>query len=229
MSDQAPSVDVLQEEVVALRHRITELEQTLALQQASFDQTMADRTAALRRTEQVLREVIDNIPAVISAKDRDGRYLFANRLYAGLLEQTPDQMRGLTDYDLRPDEADAWRADDEKIVQSGQAITVEEQGHLPDGIHTYRSSKFPIYDLDGELLGTGGIATDITELKQAERDIHNFKTLVERAPDGIMLVDSEQNILWHSFARCAGTTCCSACRICRLRVDEVGGHLLHSQ
>ena len=63
-----------------------------------------------------------------------------------------------------------------------------------DGLHTYMSIKFPLFDPAGTPYAVAGISTDITERKRAEKDLRRLGSAVEQTGDGIAVADSEGNI-----------------------------------
>jgi diguanylate cyclase (GGDEF)-like protein/PAS domain S-box-containing protein len=71
----------------------------------------------------------------------------------------------------------------------------------PDGsVHTYRSTKFPLLDDGGEVIGVGGVSTDVTELTEA-RAAHaaaeeRWRALVEQSPATVLVVDAEGKITY---------------------------------
>src|ERR1051325_6034513 len=102
---------------------------------------------ALRESEKRLRTVIDLVPHFIFAKDRDGRFLFANRAFAESFRLTPEQLAGRLDTELVPDRAqyEAFRRDDLDVIESGTAkfIPTERRTDLAGRTHIMQTTKIP--------------------------------------------------------------------------------------
>ena len=112
---------------------------------------------------------MDNTQAVIYMKDLEGRYVLANRRHEKLFHLLPEGAVGKTDFEIFPASLAAeFRKNDGEVMASGQAVEFEEVAPHDDGLHTYISLKFPIYDLEGRVSGVCGISTDITDRKRAE-------------------------------------------------------------
>jgi len=143
------------QEIERYRHHLEELVDT--------------RTAELRRQSQSLRAIIDNIPHMIWLKDRDGRFLAANRAMGEAMERPIDALIGKTDLDLWPISfAERYRADDDRVMASGQRITVEES--FPNQSESFNETlKAPVLDDDGSVWGTVGFSRDIRAQKETER------------------------------------------------------------
>jgi diguanylate cyclase (GGDEF)-like protein/PAS domain S-box-containing protein len=101
-------------------------------------------------------------------------------------------MLGKTDFDFHPSEIAAhnWAVDLE-VQHTRQPVKREEYGKGDDGtLHTYLSIKFPLFDDDGNLTGTCGMATDITERKQMEEALRasqsHLQALFDNAAVGII-------------------------------------------
>ena len=132
-----------------------------------YKKTEADKTRLLLRQ----RAILDNLPMMAWLKDTDSRLEMINEPYAKACGHTIDECIGKTDLDLFPEEmAKGYIADDHEVCVSGQKKHVEEMISSPDGIKWHQTYKTPIYDENGLIIGTAGIAQDITDRKQAEEE-----------------------------------------------------------
>ncbi|HUT30941.1 MAG TPA: MEDS domain-containing protein [Sedimentisphaerales bacterium] len=126
--------------------------------------------AALGESENKYRTLLKNVPQKIFYKDLNSAYVLCNDSFAEDLKITPKDIRGKTDYDFFPKEsAEKHKADDKRIMESGNAEEIEEQ-YLKDGkdiaVHTFKA---PVKDEQGNTIGIFGISWDITEHKHAEQ------------------------------------------------------------
>ncbi|PYP84195.1 MAG: hypothetical protein DMF61_20685 [Blastocatellia bacterium AA13] len=127
---------------------------------------------ALRQSEHLLSSIINNTTAVIYVKHVDGRFLLVNRHFEELFGVRRSEAQGKTDYDIFPREAaDELRANDRRVIESGSTIQIEEAVPQPDGLHTYISIKFPLFNPQEEMFAICSISTDITRLKHDEEQL----------------------------------------------------------
>lgn len=142
---------------------------------ASFTDVTAQREAeaALRHSEQVFRTVIDLLPQRVFWKDREGRFLGANR--AALADIDRADIRGLTDHDLGfPEEQAAFfQGVDRRVMESGVPETdIVEPQRRPDGSTAWlATSKVPLRDQAGRVVGLVGTYSDITERVETEASL----------------------------------------------------------
>ncbi|WP_437872899.1 AAA family ATPase [Sorangium sp. So ce363] len=139
---------------------------------AEVEQENAERRRAeqaLKANQEMLQAIVDNSAASVYVKDREGRFLLANRQVGALLGMPSAQLLGRTDADLFPAPfAEVVREHERKVLEAGAPMEWEEMVPLEDGLHTFLSIKFPL----GEGVMPGvlcGISTDITERKRAEQ------------------------------------------------------------
>ncbi|HYP23762.1 MAG TPA: PAS domain S-box protein [Actinomycetota bacterium] len=127
---------------------------------------------ALRESQALLQEVIDNSPAAIYIKDTDGRYVLTNSRFAQIIGAHGDDLRGKTDHDLLPEDvAGTLSAMDREVLARGEPVEVEEI--VPDATGrrgTYLSVKFPLFDEDGTPDALVAISTDISDRVRAEEE-----------------------------------------------------------
>ncbi len=131
---------------------------------------------ALRRQHDLLRTLIDNLPDYIYVKDVDGRFLTANIAVARLMGvATPDDLLGKRDADFYPEHASAeFRADEEKVFHGGSVISKDEPNTDKLGRRTeILTTKVPLRDDAGKIIGLVGISRDITELKHKEQALQS--------------------------------------------------------
>ena len=144
---------------------ITELRQTLE----TLEQRVQDRTAELRQQTRYLRTLIDTLPLLAWFKDTQSRYLAANQALADACGCTTEAMVGRSDLELWPHHlAEVYRADDAEVMASRQRKTVEETVEDAKGTYWVETYKAPVVDEDGTVLGTVGVARDISVRKAAE-------------------------------------------------------------
>jgi PAS domain S-box-containing protein len=118
------------------------------------------------------RALLDNQPHLAWLKDVSGRFLAVNKVFAEACGQpSPEALVGKTDLDVWPRElAEAYRADDAAVMRSGRQKAVEEPIAGVAGTRWFETYKSPVYAPDGSIVGTTGVARDITERKVAEQN-----------------------------------------------------------
>jgi len=130
------------------------------------------------RTFELLSAIVDNSTDAIFAKDRDGRYLLANREAARAMGKPVAAVVGLRDADiLSPERAEALRANDQRVIAENRIATYEERFATIDGERLFVATKGPLRDGDGSVIGSFGISHDITESKRAEEKILRLSQL----------------------------------------------------
>jgi PAS domain S-box-containing protein len=145
-----------------------------------------------------LRNLLQTVPAMIWMKDPAGVYLSCNSRFERFFGALEGQIVGKTDYDfVSADQADHFRANDQKAIANGQPSVNEEWVAYADDGHRelLETIKTPVYDTAGNLLGVLGIAWDITEKKRTEEELRR-----ERARF-LNLVDSVDGIVWETDAK----------------------------
>lgn len=125
--------------------------------------------ARQRGLEERLQAIIDHAPMPIYVKDRDYRYVIANRRARDLAGLPPDWLGG-TDFDVMPaGSAQHARDTDRTVLERGQIYEEEETLVVGSEERTFMTIKFPLHDEKGEIDGVCGISPDITAQRQAAK------------------------------------------------------------
>ena len=163
--------------------KIIQYEGMPALMIIGLDITKRKKTEeALNQSQKLLQDIINGFPSPIFVKDLEGRFLTVNNKLEKLLGVKNEELKGKTDYDIISKElAEYYRANDEKVLEEGKAIPIEEEADLIDGHHTFIANKFPIYDSNGKPYGVGSISTDITERKLLEEQMKKTMNELRRS------------------------------------------------
>jgi len=140
------------------------LDQALSMSRRELD-AQTEKARAL----QLLDAIVESSTDAIFAKDLEGRYLMVNRETARVLGKTPEQILGHDDSAIFPvQQAAAIRANDRRVIAENRTDSNEETLTTADGEVTYLTTKGPLRDAAGQVIGMFGIARDITDFKRAD-------------------------------------------------------------
>ena len=143
----------------------------------SIDITERKQTeVALNKERLQLRTLIDNLPYAVYVKDADCRFLEANKSLAQYMGvATPEELMGHTDQQYHPEDlARQYIEDDLKIIREGVGLYGKEESVKiagRDDLRYWSTTKVPMKDATGQVIGLVGIGIDITEQKAAEKAI----------------------------------------------------------
>lgn len=147
-----------------IRSRAAELE-------VKLDRSEASREQIVRESKERLAQVMDTVPAMISATDRDGRLLFVNAYQAMLAGTRPEALVGGEPVPLfGPEQHERGRALDQRVFQTGEGLPGYEE-EIVDHTGERRvvlTAKTPLRDGDGEISSVLTTSLDITDRKRAE-------------------------------------------------------------
>jgi len=184
------------------------------------DSQRQDLATALAHERTLLRTMIDLIPAFIYAKDAGSRFIAMNTALARNMGTAAADAIGKTDFDFfKPELAKKFYSDEQALIKSGAAIIdLEEPGFdAQTGMaRTVRTSKVPLRDENGEVIGIIGVGFDITERKVAEQRLaasehlesigrlaagvaHEINTPIQYLNDSVYFIrDAMQDLLAHN-------------------------------
>lgn len=165
-------------------------------------QDISERHRAAERLQsahQLLENVINTVPHYVFWKDRQSRYLGCNLVFArsaGL--ESPDDIIGKDDHALAWRAfADLYRRDDQEVMTSKTPkLHIIEPINMAEGEHRWLdTSKVPLRDSQGKVIGVLGVFQDITERLQAEEKLRQAAKVFESTMEGVVITDAEGNIV----------------------------------
>jgi PAS domain S-box-containing protein len=161
----------------------------------------------------LFKNLMENLPLSVFFKDTQGRLLRVSDSFVKLVPGTPPlaesvgEVIGKTDFDLFPEElAKAFAEDDKRIIETKQPIIGKEERSIgTNGREIYLlTTKAPLLDAEGNVMGIVGITRDITERKLAEKKLQEsekrYRELVENSPVGIIATDENGVIVYENPA-----------------------------
>ena len=162
--------------------------------------------SALRASEERLRLITNLVPHGIFAKDAAGFYIFANRALAERYGFPIEEILGKTDFDLVSEkaQAEAYRADDRAVIESGTAKFIPEEPNTDLSGHTrfLQTTKMPFTVPETGERAVMGVWVDITERKRAEEALREsdeqFRTMVDAISQLAWMAQPDGFIFWYN-------------------------------
>ena len=154
---------------------------------------------ALSKERDLLHTLLDNLPDRIYFKDERSRFIRISRAVAEQFKLGhPREAMRKTDFDFfAPEHAKAALADERQVMETGQPIIGKiERETLPDGAVTWAlTSKLPLKDRQGKIVGNFGISRDITNIKKIEEQLQHANQELARSKEELLkvLVDLRQS------------------------------------
>lgn len=190
--------------------------------QEQEDVTHPSETARLKEEVFLLQTLMDTIPDQIYFKDRNSRFTRINPAEAKLFGlSSPSEAVGRTDFDYFTVEhaAQAFH-DEQEIVRTGlPLVNVEEKETKPDGsIRWVSTTKMPLRNTEGRIIGTFGVSRDITQRKYFEEqlELHAFSDLLTQLPNRALFM----NRIRHLFRGHEGSESARLFAVLYLDVDR---------
>lgn len=173
-----------------MRQNLEELQSTQE-EMVRIEQEQKKVQQELYKEKSLFNNLLDNSPENIYFKDLDSRFIRVSKgklLRHGLNRQ--EEIIGKCDLDFfRPEDAQKAKAEEQEIIRTRQSLlNYIEKKQKEDGSTSWLlSSKMPLVDLEGRVIGTFGITRDITEHKQLEQELARMKQEYEATVASLML------------------------------------------
>ncbi len=151
---------------------------------------------------QLLKAVVESIPMPTFIKDNESRFVMANQMTVELVGlDTFDNLKGKTDFDLYPEDVASYHFNEEQeILETGIPMVEKELTSVRDGDQDWhRSTKAPIFDQSGNIIGLIGINRDITEEKQVQiqqsEERNLLRTIIDNVNDRVYVKDRQSRFI----------------------------------
>lgn len=162
-------------------------------------QERRDSGEALREKDVSVRMLAEQMPAVLWSVDRDLR--FTSSMGAGLanLNQSPDQFKGLSLFDyFGTQDADFHAISAHRRALAGESVTYESEWKG----RTFASHVEPLRHADGKIYGVIGVAFDVTDRKNSQKELESSVSLLratlDSTADGILVLDHNGSIVTYN-------------------------------
>jgi PAS domain S-box-containing protein len=171
------------------------LKQTIELNKKKEEELIQEKN--------LMQALMDNIPDQIYFKDLESRFIRSSKAHADSFHlENPIDTIGKTDFDFFSEEhaSEAFH-DEQTIIEQGITISKEEKETWPDRPNTWVSTtKAPLRDQQGSVIGTFGISRDITLRKRAEELLkqseERFRTIIENLGEGVGIVNENEEFVF---------------------------------
>lgn len=146
----------------------------------------AERELDLRQTIEIsknqIEALLDSIPYSAWLKDINGKYTAINKGFIDASGKSVNEVIDTTDYEVWPQEfAEKYVEDDALVIKQGTSLCIEEEA-LFHGEHRWTETcKAPIFDKEGTVVGTAGIARDVTARRQELIELTESRNLIIEA------------------------------------------------
>jgi len=155
---------------------------------------------ALKKEQYYFQSILNALPDTVYFKDKNHRFIRINRAKINDVNSTYEDIIGKTDFDFFPETvAKKCRADDEYVLNTGKSIIHKEEKIVTNkNKKVVLVSKFPLKDENENIIGTIGISSDISELKETEEKLKEaleekdflMKELNHRVKNNLAMVSS---------------------------------------
>ena len=146
-----------------------------------------------------LETATDSVPDLIWFKDLRGAHLITNTSFCKAVEKTKEQIykRGhFYIWDIPKEEYEqgdyVCLESEAVVINAGKTCLFDEKVKTKSGMRQFKTYKSPMYDVNGELFGTCGVALDVTDLQNISNEL---KVVLESVPFGIMIEDNDETLI----------------------------------
>jgi PAS domain S-box-containing protein len=199
-SHDGPGGETLYEEIVATPI-LDDRGEVVQVIEGSRDVTRRVRLETeLRETEERLRQFLEVAQDLISIKDLQGRYIYANPAATEMTGRPSEAMVGRTDFDFFPEKvAQAMVAHDQEAVRHRTVQCFDEKMSHDGQVRRFHTVRYPIFDHQGEVVAVSVMAREVTQemalQEEAQRSHDYLEAVLKNSSDMIITTDLEGRIV----------------------------------
>ncbi|AXX92286.1 hypothetical protein CPU12_09040 [Malaciobacter molluscorum LMG 25693] len=181
--------------ILIINKKITKIEKKLIKSQSNLSKKIEE----LQEAKLLLNNIIDSIPIAIFWKNTDFKYLGANKYFLNLAGyQVQEQIIGKTDFKLPWNTKDIikYRKDDKSVIETGKHVLKTEESLLTKNKNRLDiiTSKVPLTNTKGEIIGILGIFMDITDIKKMNEELDSKNKMIEQQSKMAAMGEMLENI-----------------------------------
>lgn len=147
----------------------------------------------------LLTSTIDSMPEMVWYKDLEGAHLMVNEQFCRTVHKTKEQIAGHDHYYIWDTPVEDYKRgkyicveSEDTVIEKRETCVFEEVVKTPDGMKQFRTYKTPIFDRDGSVMGTVGVAHDVTDFSNID---YELSILIENLPFPLLLCDKNWDVI----------------------------------
>ncbi len=162
---------------------------------------MKKKESSLKNLHEHLRSILNTSWEIIFTKNIEGHYTYVNAAFSKIFKKPLKEIIGKTDKEIFPEEEARKRREiDLKIQENGKPDTREDILTIKGKRRIFKTTRVPLRNKEGKIIGVCGFAEDITEHKKAEEKLHEseekYKFLVDHTKEVILILSKQGKILF---------------------------------
>ena len=158
-----------------------ETEKELETHRNQLEELVAERTTEIGRKNIELDTLLNNIPDMAWLKNVDSEFIAANKSFGDMVGIEPEKLVNEScEICFGKEVADQFRKDDKEVMEGREQVIFEEKITDIDGEDVWLETlKSPIFNSIGEVIGTVGVARNITERKSIDEELEKYREHLE--------------------------------------------------
>jgi len=167
----------------------------------SIVRDVSERKIALDQLESernAMHAMLNNLPFLAWLKDDKGRFLAVNDNFAKACGiNHANELTDKTDLDIWPKAtAETYQKADQYVIESAKSIQMTEQISTPEGSHWFETFKSPVFNTQGEVVGTTGMSIDISQRIENDQTMLLLESAVSAINESIIITNPEGTIIY---------------------------------